>query len=173
MSEMSSGIIVFLWLTSLSVIMSRSVLVTANDIIYPNRSKMQMSPLLLDPEPQYALHINKLNDTPTSAMTISRQIFKANVWPRSNSLKSHHFPKIAGILLPLSSLWNNPLIKTDNSVPSCSSRLLRWLTQCLQSVFLSKKPTFYLSLCLSLNSSWEETSRTWESVSPETRCDVS
>ena len=61
------------------MIMSRSVLVTANDIIYPNRSKMQMSPLLLDPEPQYALHINKLNDTPTGAMTVSKQIIKANV----------------------------------------------------------------------------------------------
>ena len=38
-----------------------------------------MSPLLLDPEPQYALHINKLNDTPTGAMTVSKQIIKANV----------------------------------------------------------------------------------------------
>ena len=32
------------------------------------------------------------------------------------------------------------------------------------------KCTYYLSLCLPLNFFWDETSRTWTSLSPETRC---
>ena len=41
----------------------------------------------------------------------------------------------------------------------------------LWRVFLStlKKSTSYLSLCRSLNSFWDETSRTWTPVGPETR----
>ena len=39
--------------------------------------------------------------------------------------------------------------------------------------FSLSKPTSYLSLCLSLNSFYDETSRTWASLSPETRCVIS
>ena len=39
--------------------------------------------------------------------------------------------------------------------------------------FPLNKPTSYLSLCLSLNSFCNETSRTWASLSPETRCVIS
>ena len=59
---------------------------------------------------------------------------------------SHPFPKIIGILFPLITLWNDPLLN---------------------------KFTSNLSLCLSLNSFCDETSRTWSSISPETRCVIS
>ena len=39
--------------------------------------------------------------------------------------------------------------------------------------FSLNKSTSYLSLCLSLNSFCNETSRTWASLSPETRCVIS
>ena len=39
--------------------------------------------------------------------------------------------------------------------------------------FLPNKFTSYLSLCVSLNSFCNETSRTWASLSPETRCMIS
>ena len=39
--------------------------------------------------------------------------------------------------------------------------------------FSLNKSTSYLSLCLSLNSFCNETSRTWTSLSPETRCVIS
>ena len=63
-------------------------------------------------------------------------------------------------------------IKTDNPIPWCLSHLLRWPTLCLWSFSLNK-PTSYLSLCLSPNSFCDETSRTWASLSPETRCVIS
>ena len=63
-------------------------------------------------------------------------------------------------------------IKTDNPIPWGRSRLLRWPTLCLWSVLLSKS-TAYPSLCLSLNSFCHDTSRTWVSLSPETRCVIS
>ena len=41
----------------------------------------------------------------------------------------------------------------------------------IYGMFISlNKSTSYLSVCLSLNSFCEETSRTWASLSPETRC---
>ena len=59
--------------------------------------------------------------------------------------------------------------QTDNPITWGRSRLLRWPTLCLWSVFLSNKCTSYLSLCLSLNSFCDETSRTGASLSSETR----
>ena len=47
------------------------------------------------------------------------------------------------------------------------SCLLRWPTLCVWSAFLSK-PTSYLSLCLSLNSS-----RTWAPLGSEMKCVIS
>ena len=47
---------------------------------------------------------------------------------------------------------------------------LWWPTICLWSVFLLNKSTSHLSLCLSLNSFCNETSRTWASLGPKTRC---
>ena len=65
-------------------------------------------------------------------------------------------------------------IKTDDPIPWCLFHLLTWPTLCLWSVCFSlNKSTSYLSLCLSLNSFCDETSRTWASLSPETRCVIS
>ena len=63
-------------------------------------------------------------------------------------------------------------IKTDNPIPWCLSHLLRWPALC-GVCFCLNKSTSYLSLCLSLNSFCNETSRTWASLSPETRCVIS
>ena len=62
-------------------------------------------------------------------------------------------------------------LKADNSW--CRSHLLRWPTLCLWNGFSLNKSTSYLSLCLSLNSFCDEASRTWASLSPETKCVVS
>ena len=45
-------------------------------------------------------------------------------------------------------------------------------TPSIECFFLNKS-TSYLSLCVSLNSFCNETSRTWASLSPETRCVIS
>ena len=63
-------------------------------------------------------------------------------------------------------------IKTDNPIPWCLCCLLRWPTFC--GVYFSRnKCTSYLSLCFPLNSSCNETSRMWTSLSPETLCVIS
>ena len=62
------------------------------------------------------------------------------------------------------------LIKTNLATFHCQSHPLGWHTVygvCF-SLYLNKS-TFYLSLCLSLNSFCDETSRTWASLGPETR----
>ena len=73
----------------------------------------------------------------------------------------HPFPKIVGIILPLISIWNYP------------TYFLVALALCngLHSgvCFSLNKSTSYLSLCLSLNSFCDETSKTWASLGPETR----
>ena len=64
-------------------------------------------------------------------------------------------------------------MKTDNPhapVRFSPSRMAHTLSvEC----FSLSKSTSYLSLCLSLNSFCNETSRTWASLSPETRCVIS
>ena len=53
-----------------------------------------------------------------------------------------------------------------------ASHLLRWPMLC-GVCFSLNKSTSYLSLCVSLNSVCNETSRTWASLSPETKCVIS
>ena len=63
-------------------------------------------------------------------------------------------------------------LETDTPIPWCLSHLLRWPTLCAVCFSLNKS-TSYPSLCLSLNSFYDETSRSWASLSPETRCVIS
>ena len=61
-------------------------------------------------------------------------------------------------------------IKAKQSIFSSHPRPLGWPTLCGVCFPLNlNKPTFYLSHRLSLNSSCNETSRTWASLGPETR----
>ena len=81
-------------------------------------------------------------------------------------------PQIVGIILPLISLWNYLAIKTyPHHIlrPLVPSEMAHTVVEC----FSLKKPAPYLSFCLSLNSVCNETSRTWASLSPETRCVIS
>ena len=64
------------------------------------------------------------------------------------------------------------LIKANHTTFQGWCLLLRRPTLCLWCVFLNKS-TSYLSLCLSLNFLCNETSRTWASLSRETRCVIS
>ena len=99
-------------------------------------------------------------------------------------------PRRVWILLPLFVLWNCTTHKSYpqhiswSHLPSAvaytlvwgvwslgCSCLLRW--PCLCSDFSLNKSTSYPSLCLSLDSFCDETSRTWASLSPETRCVIS
>ena len=66
------------------------------------------------------------------------------------------FPKIVGIILPLISMCNSPAYKNNSVCGVCFSLNLN-------------KFTSYLSLCLSLNSFCDETSRTWVSLGPENK----
>ena len=81
------------------------------------------------------------------------------------------FPKIAGIILPLLSLWNYPAQK-KLTMPYFRVVLTFWDDP--HSVcgvnFSLNKPISYLSLCVSLKFFCNETSVTWASVNPETRC---
>ena len=115
-----------------------------------------------------------LNDTPTSAITVLRLIIKGKTVDSDATLiKTCSFPKIVGIILPVISLWNYPAHNnTNHAILRGCSHLLRWPTLC--GVYFSlKKSISYLSLCLSLNSFCDGTSRNWVSVSPEIRCDIS
>ena len=82
---------------------------------------------------------------------------------------THPFPEIVGIILTLISLWNNPVHK--NKPP----HILRPLSpfwngpHCLRSVSLWTNPLFIYHF-VSLNSFCDESSRTWASLSLETRC---
>ena len=81
------------------------------------------------------------------------------------------FPQIVGIILPLNNIRNYPAyIKTNHAIFCGRTHRLRWCTHC--GVFFSlnvNKSTSYPSLCLSLNSLCDETSRTWASLDPEAR----
>ena len=69
-----------------------------------------------------------------------------------------NLPNVVGIILPLISIWNYQLVKTNHA------------TYCRPTLCLNlNKATFYLSLCLSLNSFCNETLRTWASLCPKTR----
>ena len=75
----------------------------------------------------------------------------------------HPFPKIVGIILPLISIWN---------YPTCFLVVLSPCNGPHSGVCFSlnlNKSTSYLSLCLSLNSFCDKTSRTCAPLGPETR----
>ena len=87
-----------------------------------------------------------------------------------NPRNLHPFPKIARIILPLISVWITQPIKTNHTKfchHICPLQCPSLCGVCF-SLYLNKF-TSYLSLCLSLNSFCHETSRTWASLSPETR----
>ena len=61
-------------------------------------------------------------------------------------------------------------MKTNHTTFHSCTHLLWWPTLCgVWSSLNLNKSTSYLSLCLSLNSFSDETSRTWASLGPETR----
>ena len=132
-----------------------------------------MSWLPLDPEPQHTL-------------IVTHQQAKWHTHRCHDSTKADHqklgvaqfleisapSPQIVGIILPLISLWNYLAIKTyPHHIlrPLLPSEMAHTVVEC----FSLKKPAPYLSFCLSLNSVCNETSRTWASLSPETRCVIS
>ena len=74
----------------------------------------------------------------------------------------------------LQNRWNNAYeitqpIKTNHTTFGGCTHSLPWPTLCLCSSLNLNKSTSYRSLCLLLNSFCDETSRTWASLSPETR----
>ena len=74
----------------------------------------------------------------------------------------------------LQNRWNNVYeinqpIKTNHTTFGGCTHSLPWPTLCLCSSLNLNKYTSYRSLCLLLNSFCDETSRTWASLSPETR----
>ena len=120
------------------------------------------------------IHQHMLNDTPTSTMTVPRLTIKGQKGG-SGPIPGNPrpFPEIVGIILPLISLWNYPAHK--NYPLHILGPLAFWdgpHSVCGMCIFLNKS-TSYLSLCLSLNSFCDKTSRTWASLSPETRCVIS
>ena len=80
----------------------------------------------------------------------------------------HLFPKVAAVLLLLLAYEITHHYKTDNSIPCGCPQLLRWPTLSCGTLFSLNKSTSHLSLCHSLNSFCEETSKTWNS-----RCVIS
>ena len=90
------------------------------------------------------------------AMTVP-MLKKQGVGTGPNPRNLHPFPKIVGIILPLISMWNCPAYKNHSVCGVCFSLNLN-------------KFTSYLSLYLSPNCFYDETVRTWASLSPEARC---
>ena len=121
-----------------------------------NGSKMADKSTLTRPSPS----ISKLNAHPEVPWQFQGTIKRSKSGPISRNL--YPFPKIVGINLQLVSLWNYPAHKNYATFLSPQSRPL-------QVGFSLNKSISYLSLCLSLNSLCDETSRTWASLYPETR----
>ena len=121
-----------------------------------NGSKMADKSTLTRPSPS----ISKLNAHPEIPWQFQGTIKRPKSGPISRNL--YPFPKIVGINLQLISLWNYPAHKNYATFLSPQSRPL-------QVGFSLNKSISYLSLCLSLNSLCDETSRTWASLYPETR----
>ena len=84
----------------------------------------------------------------------------------------HPFPKRVGIILPLISIWNYPTYTKLTGPHFGATLALCNGPHSICGVCLSpnlNKSTSYLSLCLSVNSFWDETSRIWASLGSETR----
>ena len=85
----------------------------------------------------------------------------------------HSFPEIIEKIIPFISLWNYTAYK--NWLNNNPGPLTFWDGPC--SVcgvrFSLNKSISYLSLDLSLNSLYDVTSWTWDSLNPETRCMIS
>ena len=64
-------------------------------------------------------------------------------------------------------------IKIDNPYPGAPLAFWDGPLSVCGVCFSLNKSTSYLSLCISLNSFCNETSRTWASLNPETRCVIS
>ena len=87
------------------------------------------------------IHQHSLNDTPTGVRTVLRLTIKGQKVSVSQSLEiPSPFPKIAGIILPLISLWNYPAHK--NKTPHISESLAFW-----------DSPHSVFGVCTSLNKS--------------------
>ena len=133
--------------------------------------RWQMSPLPLDPEPQYMLIVTH-QQTKCNAHghhDSSKVDHSITNWVLAQSWKSLALPQIARLPLPLLTIQGNyPPHK--NTTPCPGAALTCWDgTHSVCGVCFSlNKSTSYLSLCLSLSSFHDETSRPWVSLSPET-----
>ena len=84
----------------------------------------------------------------------------------------HPFPKMVGIILPLISIRNYPTYTKLTGPHFGATLALCDGPHSVCGVCFSpnlNKSTSYLSLCLSVNSFWDETSRIWASLGFETR----
>ena len=114
--------------------------------------------------------ICKLNETLRSSMTVPSHHQKTKKWAVANSWKS----------LPLfQNSWNNlpthqpmklpsPYTLTTPHFEAAALTLCDGPPSVCGVCFSLNESTSYLSLCLSLDSFWDETSRAWASWGPET-----
>ena len=135
-------------------------------------------------------HVSKLNDIPTGTETVPRSTIKVKKWavaqfieiptpsPKRLEFSSH---SLAHEITHPYKNWQistvGPLCPFEMAhtavehVSPSASHLLRWPILC--GVCLSRnKSISYLSLCLTLNSLCNETSRLWAAWSPEARDDL-